>query len=90
MVLFAPPPPSPDLPIKAVIEFLNVPDMVVVPTRVSRMTCCKRIFQVFRCSKDMLQVFHLDVVKVNRDVAYVAIAIHVCCKYLFQMFHLFF
>jgi hypothetical protein len=38
----------------------------------------------------MLQVFHLDVAKVNRDVAYVAIAIHVCCKCLFQMFHLFF
>jgi hypothetical protein len=29
MVLFAPPPPSPDLPIEVVIEFLNVPDTVV-------------------------------------------------------------
>jgi hypothetical protein len=28
VVLFAPPPPSPDLPIEAVIEFLNAPDMV--------------------------------------------------------------
>jgi hypothetical protein len=28
VVIFAPPPPSPDLPIEAVIEFLNSPDMV--------------------------------------------------------------
>jgi hypothetical protein len=38
----------------------------------------------------MLQVFHTDVVKLDRDVAYVAMAIQVCCKRLFQMFHLFF
>jgi hypothetical protein len=30
VVLFASPPPSPDLPIKEVIEFLNASDMVVV------------------------------------------------------------
>jgi hypothetical protein len=29
VVIFAPPSPSPDLPIEAVIEFLNSPDMVV-------------------------------------------------------------
>jgi hypothetical protein len=29
VVLFALPPPSPDLPIEEVIEFLNAPDMVV-------------------------------------------------------------
>jgi hypothetical protein len=34
-------------------------------------------------------VFHMDVVKVDRDVAHVVIAIHVCCKRLFEMFHLF-
>jgi hypothetical protein len=28
VVLFAPPPPSPDLPIEAVIEFLNATDIV--------------------------------------------------------------
>jgi hypothetical protein len=38
----------------------------------------------------MLQMFRIDVVKVDRDIAYVAMAIHVCCKHLFQMFHLFF
>jgi hypothetical protein len=37
----------------------------------------------------MLQVFHVDVVKVNRDVTYAAMVIHVCCKRLFQMFQLF-
>jgi hypothetical protein len=31
-------------------------------------------------------VFHIDVAKVDQDVAY-AIAIHECCKSLFQMFH---
>jgi hypothetical protein len=37
----------------------------------------------------MLQVFHVDVAKVDLDVAYVAMAIHVYCKLLFQMFQLF-
>jgi hypothetical protein len=37
----------------------------------------------------MLQVLYVDVAKLDRDVAYVAIAIHVCCKRLFQMFQLF-
>jgi hypothetical protein len=37
----------------------------------------------------MLQVYYLDVAKVDPDVAYVAISIHVCYKSLFQMFYLF-
>ena len=37
----------------------------------------------------MLHAFHLDVAKVDRDVAHVAVVVHVCCKYLFQMFQLF-
>jgi hypothetical protein len=37
----------------------------------------------------MLQVFHVDVTKVDQKVVYVAMAIHVCCKHLFQMFQLF-
>jgi hypothetical protein len=37
----------------------------------------------------MLHVFHLDVAKVDRDVAHVAIAIRICCKCMFQMFQLF-
>ena len=38
----------------------------------------------------MLQVVHTDVVKVDRDDAFVAMVLHVCCKLLFLMFHLFF
>jgi hypothetical protein len=32
----------------------------------------------------------MDVEKVDQDVAYVAMVVHVCCKRLFQMFYLFF
>jgi hypothetical protein len=46
-------------------------------------------FKCFRCFICMLQVFYVDVAKVDRDVAYVAMTIHVCCKRLFQMFQLF-
>ena len=46
-------------------------------------------FKCFRCFICMLQVFHVDVAKVDRDITYVAMAIHVCCKRLFQMFQLF-
>ena len=38
----------------------------------------------------MLQLFRMDVAKVDRDVAYVAMVVHVCCKLLFPMFDLFF
>ena len=45
-------------------------------------------FECFRCFRGMLQVFHMGVVKVDRDVAYVAMVVHVCCKGLLPMFHL--
>jgi hypothetical protein len=35
-------------------------------------------------------VFHIDVAKVDRDVAHISMAIHICCKRMFQIFHLFF
>jgi hypothetical protein len=44
----------------------------------------------FECFKGMLQVFRIDVAKLDRDVAYVAMIVHVCCKLLFKMFHLLF
>jgi hypothetical protein len=47
-------------------------------------------FKCFRCFRGMFQVFHTDVKKVDRDVAYVAMVVHVSCKYLSPMFHLFF
>ena len=40
-------------------------------------------FKCFRYFIGMLQVFHMD-------VANVAMVVHVCCKLLFLMFHLFF
>jgi hypothetical protein len=35
-------------------------------------------------------VFHTNVAKVNQDVAFVAMVVHVCCRRLSPMFHLFF
>jgi hypothetical protein len=37
----------------------------------------------------MLQVFHLDAANIDLDVAYCVMVIYVCCKCMFQMFHLF-
>jgi hypothetical protein len=44
----------------------------------------------FNCFIGILQVFHMDVAKLDQDVAYVAMVVHVCCKHLFKTFHLFF
>jgi hypothetical protein len=48
------------------------------------------------CFSGMLQVIRIGVAKVDRDVAkvdqdlaHVALAIHVCFKCMFQMFHLY-
>jgi hypothetical protein len=46
------------------------------------------VSKCFRCFRGMLQVFQMDIAKVDRDVAYVAMVVHVCCKSLFLMFHL--
>ena len=46
-------------------------------------------FKCFRCFRDTLQLFHMDVAKVDRDVAYVAIALHVSCERLFQLIQIF-
>jgi hypothetical protein len=48
-----------------------------------------RISNVSDVFRLMLQVFHLDVAKVDMDVAYVAMTIHACFKSMFQVFHLF-
>jgi hypothetical protein len=45
-------------------------------------------FKCFICFRLMLQVFHLDVAKVDLDIAYVAMTIHACFKHMFQVFHL--
>jgi hypothetical protein len=46
-------------------------------------------FKCFRYFRGMLQTFYMNVAKVDRDVAYVAMVVHVCYKLLF-LFHLFF
>jgi len=43
----------------------------------------------FRYFRGMFQVFHTDVAKVDRDVPYVAMVVHVCCKRLSQCFSCF-
>jgi hypothetical protein len=46
-------------------------------------------FKCFTCFRLILQVFYLDVAKVDLDVVYVAMTIHACFKRMFQVFHLF-
>ena len=40
-------------------------------------------FKYFRCFRLVLQVFHLDVAKVDLVVTYVTMAIHICFKRIF-------
>jgi hypothetical protein len=40
-------------------------------------------FKYFKCLRGMLQVFHLDIAKVDPNVAYV------CCKCFIWMLHMF-
>jgi hypothetical protein len=42
----------------------------------------------FGCFRGISQVFQMNVTKVDRNVAYVAMVVHVCCKDLFLMFYL--
>jgi hypothetical protein len=34
----------------------------------------------------MFEVFHMDVAKVDQDVVYVSIVVHICCKLVFHLF----
>jgi hypothetical protein len=50
----------------------------------------------FKCFRDMLQVFYIniakvdqDAAKVDRNVAHVTMTIHICFKCMLQMFHLY-
>jgi hypothetical protein len=36
----------------------------------------------------MLQLFQMDIAKVDRDVAYVVMVVYLCCKGQLPMFHL--
>jgi hypothetical protein len=48
------------------------------------------MFQLFIYFRGMLQLFYMFVAKIDRDVGHVAVVVHVCCKCLFQIFHLLF
>ena len=39
-------------------------------------------FKCFRCFRGTLQVFHMDITKVDQGVTYVAMVVHICCKHL--------
>jgi hypothetical protein len=45
-------------------------------------------FEFLRYFRGMLQAFQMDVAKVDQDVAYVTMVVHVCCKGMLPMFHL--
>jgi hypothetical protein len=64
----------------------NAPLQMVEEASPGYVECWKRMFKCFRYFRNMLQVYHLYVAKVDRDVAHVAMAIHVCFKCMFQMF----
>jgi hypothetical protein len=61
----------------------------VVHKKVKKTHVANVCFKCLRCFKGMLQVFYADDAIVDRVVAYVAMVVHVCCKLLFTMFHLF-
>jgi hypothetical protein len=42
-------------------------------------------FKYFSCFRGMLQVFHMDVAKIDQDVTYVAMIIHVCFCFIINM-----
>ena len=46
-------------------------------------------FKYFRCFRLVLQVFHLDVAKIDLDIAYVVMTKYACCKPMFQVFQVF-
>jgi hypothetical protein len=41
----------------------------------------------YSCFICMFQLFCTDVIKVDRDVAYIVMVVHVCCKRMFPIFH---
>ena len=97
VVFVAQPPPSLDLPIEAVIEFINAPDMVAAPTTVSHLTCCKRMFLVFQMFLRYVAGVSYGCCKSRPGccICYkvfqrlVASFSEASCKRLFKIFHLF-
>jgi hypothetical protein len=44
----------------------------------------------FMCFRGMLQVFHTNIANIDRNIAYVVMVIHICCKRISAIFHQFF
>jgi hypothetical protein len=58
------------------------------PTRVSRLVASV-CFKYFSCFRGMLQVYHVNVAKVDQDVACVASVSKAYCNHLFKIFYRF-
>jgi hypothetical protein len=50
--------------------------------------CCKHMFQVFKMFHRYVASVSYECCKSRCDVAYVAMVVHICCKFLLSMFHL--
>ena len=48
------------------------------------------MFQVFQLFKMYVSIVSYDVTKLDQDIAYVAMVVHICCKRLSLISHLFF
>jgi hypothetical protein len=42
----------------------------------------------FKCFRYFGRTFHMDVAKVDRDITYDAMFVHICCEHLSPMFYL--
>jgi hypothetical protein len=58
----------------------SLKQQVNVPLKAYDASIC---FESFKCFRYTLQMFHMDVVKVDPNIAYIVMAMHVCCKCLF-------
>jgi hypothetical protein len=59
----------------------------ILPSSKEMLQCVENVcFMCFRCFIDMLQLFHADATKVDQDITYVVMVVHVCCKICFQCF----
>jgi hypothetical protein len=46
-------------------------------------------FKCFSCFRLMLQVFYLNITKIDLDIIYVAMTLYACFKRMFKVFYLF-
>jgi hypothetical protein len=69
----------------------NVPVLLCVARKKGeKIHVVSSYFKCFGYFRGALQAFHMDVIKVDQDIVDVAMVVHVCCKSMSLMFHLFF